>query len=168
MIFIYHDFGGTHTTSMAAAYHLKKLPGNRRLRKDEVLNIKYFNKLTKHDAGKLIFHGKDDKNNLVYTLGRRKNKYVSKSLEELATLLQQEFNLEEKVIISNTSPTVPIIMTIGGFLAKGINMNSLGTPLLVFGAKQCCFQIKDLVLYTKKMSRSIDKGVVVLNNKQFK
>lgn len=26
MIFIYNDYGGTHTTSLAAAYHLKKNP----------------------------------------------------------------------------------------------------------------------------------------------
>ena len=26
MIFIYTDFGGTHSTALAAAYHLNKLP----------------------------------------------------------------------------------------------------------------------------------------------
>lgn len=36
MIFIYNDYGGTHTTSMAAAYHLKKLPTSRTLTKDEI------------------------------------------------------------------------------------------------------------------------------------
>lgn len=49
MIFIYNDYGGTHTTSMAAADHLKKLPTSRTLTKDEILNIDYFNKLTHSD-----------------------------------------------------------------------------------------------------------------------
>ena len=26
MIYIYNDYGGTHTTALAAAYHLKELP----------------------------------------------------------------------------------------------------------------------------------------------
>lgn len=31
MIYIYDDFAGTHSTALAAAYHLKKLPTNRKL-----------------------------------------------------------------------------------------------------------------------------------------
>ncbi|MBJ3790622.1 DUF3189 family protein, partial [Bacillus sp. OA1] len=29
MIYIYTDFGGTHSTALAAAYHLNKLPIDR-------------------------------------------------------------------------------------------------------------------------------------------
>ncbi|MES9753852.1 DUF3189 family protein, partial [Bacillus wiedmannii] len=39
MIFIYTDFGGTHSTSLAAAYHLNKLPTDRKLTKEEILNV---------------------------------------------------------------------------------------------------------------------------------
>lgn len=42
MIFIYNDYGGTHTTSLAAAYHLNKLPTDRVLTEDEILNVDYF------------------------------------------------------------------------------------------------------------------------------
>ncbi|MFU0788456.1 MAG: DUF3189 domain-containing protein [Virgibacillus proomii] len=55
MIYIYNDYGGTHTTSLAAAYHLKKLPTNRTLTKDEIINVDYFNKLTKEDLANLFF-----------------------------------------------------------------------------------------------------------------
>ncbi|HDR7206958.1 TPA: DUF3189 family protein, partial [Bacillus cereus] len=57
MIYIYTDFGGTHTTSLAAAYHLNKLPTDRKLTKEEILNVDYFNKLKTEDMGKIIFHG---------------------------------------------------------------------------------------------------------------
>ncbi len=30
MIYIYNDYGGTHTTALAAAYHLKQLPQTER------------------------------------------------------------------------------------------------------------------------------------------
>ncbi|MGO4275701.1 DUF3189 family protein, partial [Paenibacillus sp. TAF58] len=38
MIYIYNDFGGTHTTSLAAAFHLKKLDGSREPTTNEILN----------------------------------------------------------------------------------------------------------------------------------
>ena len=82
MIFIYNDYGGTHTTSLAAAYHLKKLPTNRVLTKEEILNVDYFNKLTKADFGKLIFHGIDEDGNSVYTIGRKSSKLVVPALKE--------------------------------------------------------------------------------------
>ena len=63
MIFIYNDYGGTHTTSLAAAYHLKKIPTDKVLTKEEIMSVDYFNKLTKHDLGKLIFHGLDEDGN---------------------------------------------------------------------------------------------------------
>ncbi|HDR8232998.1 MULTISPECIES: DUF3189 family protein, partial [Bacillus cereus group] len=49
MIFIYTDFGGTHSTALAAAYHLNKLPTDRKLTKEEILNVDYFNKLKTED-----------------------------------------------------------------------------------------------------------------------
>ena len=60
MIYIYDDYAGTHSTSLAAAYHLKKLPIDRKLTKEEILHVDYFNKLTKADFGKIIFHGIDE------------------------------------------------------------------------------------------------------------
>ena len=83
MIFIYNDYGGTHTTSLAAAYHLKKLPTDRVLTKEEILDVDYFNKLTKADFGKLIFHGIDEDGHSVYTIGRKSSKLVVPSLKNL-------------------------------------------------------------------------------------
>ncbi|WP_042761668.1 DUF3189 family protein, partial [Streptococcus sobrinus] len=59
MIYIYNDFGGTHTTSLAAAYHFNQLPTNRTLTKEEILAVPYFNQLTTADMGNLIFRGID-------------------------------------------------------------------------------------------------------------
>lgn len=167
MIYIYNDYGGTHTTSLAAAYHLNKLPSNRKLTKEEIVHVRFFNKLTKHDLGKLIFHGIDEEDNAVYTIGRRNSKYVVPAIQEFAMLLQEKNQLDEKVIISNTSPTVPFVMSVGGFLARGLNINFLGEPLLVAGAKQCCEKINRLVEETKQAAHSMTTKVIVLENKKF-
>ena len=55
MIYVYDDYAGTHSTALAAAYHLKKLPTDRKLTKEEILNVDYFNQLTKDDFGKIFF-----------------------------------------------------------------------------------------------------------------
>ncbi|NBJ71373.1 MULTISPECIES: DUF3189 family protein [Clostridia] len=168
MIYIYNDYGGTHTTSLAAAYHLRKLPSNKKLTKEDILNVDYFNKLTKNDFGKLIFHGIDEEGNPVYTVGRKNNKLVVPALKNLFLLLQSRYNFNEKIIVSNTSPTVPIAMSIGGFLSRGLKIDFIGVPLLIIGSKQCCNRINQLVEHTKEHARTVDKQVIILENKSFK
>ena len=168
MIFIYNDYGGTHTTSLAAAYHLKKLPTNRKLTKEEILNIDYFNKLTKADFGKLIFHGIDEDGHSVYTIGRKSSKLVVPALKELSMLLQDKYQGQEKIIFSNTSPTVPFALTMGGLFSRGLKIDFIGVPCLIVGAKQCCLTILRLVENTKQKAKSTNEMVTVLENKNFK
>lgn len=169
MIFIYNDYGGTHTTSLAAALHLQILePTSTPITKDEILSVPFFNKLTKNDFGKLIFHGKDKDGNLVYTIGRKSQKLVVPSLKSFGLLLFDHFKVEERIIFSNTSPTVPKSMSLGGFFSRGLNIDSIGVPLLVMGAKKCIPNISDLVEHTKQMAiTSTDEKIVVLDNLEY-
>lgn len=169
MIFIYNDYGGTHTTSLAAAYHLNKLPTHRQLTTEEILAVDYFNKLNTSDMGKLVFHGLDENGNPVYTLGRGSSKVVIPALKNLSLILQDKYQNAEPIVYSNTSPTVPLVMTIGGFLTKRLKLSFVGDPLLIAGAKQCCSNIRELVLHTKQTaaSRSGTESVIVMENKKF-
>jgi hypothetical protein len=170
VIYIYNDYGGTHTTSLAAAYHLKQLPqSEKKLTTEQILHVNYFNQLTHADFGKLIFHGIDEDGNPVYTIGRKRHKLVVPALKELFLVLQERFEFDERVILSNTSPTVPLVMTLGGFFARGIHINFIGEPLLVMGAKKCCDNIFRLVEHTKYIAKtSQNEKVIVLNNEFFK
>ncbi|MFZ7946436.1 MULTISPECIES: DUF3189 family protein [Bacillaceae] len=170
MIYIYNDYGGTHTTSLAAAYHLKQLPqSERKLTREEILNVKYFNKLAKEDFGKLIFHGVDDKGNSVYTIGRKRNKYVIPALKEMVLLLQEKHQFNEKIVFSNTSPTVPFAMSMGGFFSRGLKIDVIGVPLLVKGAKRCCDNIYRLVENTKEIGgTTFAENVIILENEMYK
>jgi len=165
MIYIYNDYGGTHTTSLAAAYHLNKLPLNRKLTKDEILGTQYFNKLQTSDMGKLIFHGVDDEGNPVYTVGRGSSKAVIPSLKDMYAILQDRFHFTESIVFSNTSHSVPLAMTIGGLLSRRLRIHFLGVPLLVLGAKQCCLDIRRLVSYTKQFKTSKSGSILDLDNK---
>lgn len=168
MIYIYNDFGGTHTTSLAAAYHLHILkPSKSPLTKNVILDIPYFNQLTKKEAGQILFRGMDEENNPVYTIGRRSSKYVVPALTDLSTILLRRYGEKEKVIISNTSPTVPPLMTAGGFLSRELGIDWIGVPLLVKGAQQCHDLIYHLVRETKQAAKASHEQVVILENKKY-
>ncbi|MEH7098131.1 DUF3189 family protein [Neobacillus vireti] len=170
MIFIYHDYAGTHTTSMAAAYHLNQLPqSERKLTRDEILNVKYFNKLTRKDFGKLLYHGEDEEGNSVYTIGCKRDKLAVPAMKELTLMLKGKFHFNEKIIFSHTSPTVPLPMSLGGFFSRGLRIDFIGVPLLVIGAKQCCDNIFRLVENTKQVGRkSFEEPVIILENEMYK
>ncbi|MEI4620175.1 DUF3189 family protein [Bacillus pfraonensis] len=168
MIFIYTDFGGTHTTSLAAAYHLNKLPTDRKLTKEEILNVDYFNKLKTSDMGKIIFRGRDEEGNPVYTIGHGTEKLVVPAMKNLGEILQHQYQNNEKIIFSNTSPTVPLPMTFGGLFSRRLHIDFIGVPLLVWGAKLCCDNIQRLVSYTKETGRMTNDSVVILENETFK
>jgi len=169
MIYIYHDFGGTHTTAIAAAYHLKLLyPDAAKLTKEEILAIPYFNQLKKKDAGKILFHGMDDEGNPVYTIGRRNDKLVMPALHDLCSLLLNRYKQNEKVIFSNTSPTVPLAMTLGGFFSRGLGIDFIGVPLLVKGAQQSHRHIHQLVETTKKIAhQQTNQQIIMIENPQY-
>lgn len=168
MIYIYNDFGGTHTTALAAAYHLKKLSADHQLTKEEILAVPYFNQLNASDMGKIIFHGIDEEGNSVYTVGRGTSKHMQAAFKNLSLLLQEKYDGHEKIIFSNTSPTVPFAMTIGGLFSRWLKIDFIGVPLLVSGAKQCCQDILRVVAHTKDTGKTTREKVTVLKNKSFK
>lgn len=146
---------------------MKKLPTDKELTKEDILNVDYFNKLTASDMGKLIFHGIDEDENPVYTIGRKSSKLVVPALQSLSLLFQDQYHLHEKIIFSNTSPTVPFAMSIGGFFSRGLKIDFIGVPFLVLGAKQCCHDILRLVEHTKQMAQLTDDKVIVLENNTY-
>jgi hypothetical protein len=170
MMYIYNDYAGTHSTALAAAYHLKQLPqSERKLTSEEILNVKYFNQLSKNDFGKLLFHGYDEDGNSVYTIGRKRNKYVVPALREMILVLEERFSFNEKIVFSNTSPTVPLAMSLGGLFSRGLHIDFIGVPLLVIGAKQCCDNIYRLVENTKKKALATEgEKILILENEVYK
>ncbi|WP_347551623.1 DUF3189 family protein [Pseudalkalibacillus hwajinpoensis] len=169
MIYIYNDYGGTHTTSLAAAFHLQILkPSTLPLSKEEILAVPFFNKLTKQDAGRLIYHGKDSEGHSVYTIGKKSSKLIVPALRDMSMLLFEHFHVQDRLVFSNTSPTVPFVMSIGGGLSRGLGIDSLGVPLLVKGAKKCSPLIYDLVEHTKRKSHQTEEKVLILENQHFK
>ncbi|HAB59465.1 MAG TPA: hypothetical protein DCE48_01910 [Lachnospiraceae bacterium] len=106
--------------------------------------------------------------NKVYVVGRGRSKVLIPGLYNLTSMLHKEKLLDEKIIFSNTSPTVPLPMTFGGLLSRWLKIDFLGVPLLVKGAKQSYKNVIKLVNHTKQASKEDKSEVIILDNKEFK
>lgn len=163
MVIIYNCYGGTHSSILASAIHLKKLPSDRVPSAQEILNIEYFNKLTYKDMGRLIFHGVDEAGNRIYSIGRGTSKALVPAMRNLAIALCRDKGIDEHFLFMNCSPTVPPLMTMGGFFSRALHMDFIGVPLLIKGARQTYYNITKLVEKSKEICREKPKECIVIN-----
>lgn len=164
MIFIYNCYAGTHSSSLASAVHLKKLPLDRIPSKREILETEYFDKLTSKDFGRVIYRGTDEEGNKVFTIGRGPSKLIIPCLVNIINMFCSDYGFKEKIIFSNMSPSVNFPMQIGGFASRRLGMTGIGTLFLVLGAKRAHKKIIWIVEYTKKSAKVSKENVVVLSN----
>lgn len=163
MLIIYNCYGGTHSSILASAIHLKELPDDRIPTKQEILNIKYFNNLTYSDMGRLIFHGADDEGNQIYTIGRGTSKALVPAMRNLAITLCKNKGIDEHFLFVNCSSTVPPLMTMGGFFSRGLHLDFIGIPLLTAGARQTYYNITKLVEKSKEICRRNPKECLAVD-----
>ena len=166
MIFIYNCYAGTHSSSLASAVHLKKLPSDRIPTKEEILGTDYFDRLTSKDMGRFVFRGTDDEGNKVFTMGRGPSKLVVPCLVNMIHVFSNDYGFKEKIIFSNMTPTVTLAMQIGGFISRRFGLRFIGTPFLVIGAKQAHKRIVEIVNNTKGSAKATSEPVLVLLNKK--
>ncbi|MBB6216574.1 hypothetical protein HNQ80_002678 [Anaerosolibacter carboniphilus] len=167
MIYIYNCYGGTHSSVLAAAYHLKILDETHEPTKEEILNLKDFNTLVYGNRGELFFHGFDEDGNRVYVIGRGRSKVLIPGLFNLASMLDKNDLIGDRVIFSNTSPTVPLAMTFGGLFSRWLKIDFIGVPLLIRGSQEAYKDIVKLVETTKAEAQTDSSTIVILENKQF-
>jgi hypothetical protein len=163
MIIIYNCYGGTHSSILASAIHLKKLPNDRIPTKKEILATSYFNKLTYKDMGRLIFHGQDAAGNKIFTIGRGTSKALVPAMRNLAITLCKDKNITESFMFVNCSPTVHPLMTIGGFFSRGLHLDFIGVPFLTAGVRLTYYNITDLVKRTMEICCNSDNKCLVIN-----
>jgi hypothetical protein len=167
MIIVYNCYGGTHSSILTSAVHLGFLPSDRVPSKQEILNTKYFNNLQYKDMGRLIFHGEDSEGNKVYTVGRGTSKALVPAMINLTLELHKLCNVNEGFVYINTSGTVPMAMTIGGFFSRGLKIDFIGVPLLATGAQGAYAKVVELAKKTKQLCKEKPNNcfIIDMNNK---
>lgn len=163
MVIIYNCYGGTHSSILASAVHLKRLPIDRIPTKQEILDIEFFNRLTYKDMGRLIYHGTDEEGNQVYTVGRGTSRALIPAMRNLAIALCRDKGINERFAFINCSATVPPLMTMGGFFSRALHMDFIGVPLLTAGARQTYNNITKLVEKSKEICRDKSNECMVMD-----
>ena len=167
MIIVYNCYGGTHSSILTSAVHLGYLPSDSIPSKKEILNTKYFNKLKYRDMGKLIFHGVDPDGNKVYTIGRGTSKALIPAMINQTIEIHKLYNFNEGFAYINTSGTVPIAMTVGGFFSRALKVDMIGVPLLARGAQSSYQKVIELAQKTKQLCKEKPDNcfIIDMNNK---
>lgn len=143
MKIIYHCYGGTHSSVMAASLHLGLLAKNRLPSAKELLSCPYFDRLTSKDSGKIFLMGKDNWGREVYVMGcKNAGLLVETALKEFCQIMQIN---NGQVILVSTAPCLNILMKIGGYLSRRLNLITIGRLFLFPGAWLAFKQIKQIV-----------------------
>ncbi len=143
MKIIYHCYGGTHSSVMAAALHLgifdqEKFPSFR-----ELLSCPYFDKVKNKDVGKIFFMGKDEKGHEVFVMGcRNAGQLVETVLKDFSSIMN--INPGE-VILASTMPCLNILIRLGGLLSRSLNLVTAGRIFLLPGCMLAYSKIKKVV-----------------------
>ncbi|NLG31978.1 MAG: DUF3189 family protein [Syntrophomonadaceae bacterium] len=146
MIIIYHCFGGSHSSVLAAGVHLGLIPKHRLPSVEEMMALPYFDKTCDEDFGTIRFMGFDDLGNQVYVLGKKSlGDRLSNILMGIAKLL----DTEEQLITVNCMSRVNWSMKLGGFVSRRIGLVSLGRPVVEKGSQKAFYQLVNLVEITR-------------------
>ncbi|MBB6216710.1 hypothetical protein HNQ80_002814 [Anaerosolibacter carboniphilus] len=147
MYVVYHDSSGTHSSVIAAAIHLNLLPADRIPSTSDLLNIPLFDGLERKDLGRLFFHGKDENNNQIYTIGcHRVPQLVSHALSSVFQMIDRN---PEEILCVDTSPTINQWIRIGNWSSRQLGFVTLGRSLVVHGTFNAYPKIVSIVKNAK-------------------
>ncbi|MGS0746464.1 DUF3189 family protein [Syntrophomonas erecta subsp. sporosyntropha] len=146
MKIIYHCFGGSHSSVVAAAIHLGLVGKDRPPTLEELMALPYFDKTTNADFGSIRFMGVDKNENEVYVLGKKSlgDRY-SHIIMGVAGIL----GYQDEVMAINCINSVNWIMKIGGFMSRRAGIVSLGRPIVGWGTQDAYLDLVRLVEITK-------------------
>ena len=131
MKIIYHCYGGAHSSVIMAAIHLGHLPLEKVPTNSEIMAMPLYEKMEGEEHGSLFFCGKDEFGNEVYVLGRRSLNLV---VEPVLKYLANKF--DTAIMVVNAVTYVNLIMKVGGFLSRKLNLIFIGRPLVLWGTRK--------------------------------
>lgn len=144
---IYHDIGGSHSSVVATYVHLNKLPIDRIPSSKEILEVPLFDKLERHQIGRLIFHGIDEYSNRVYTLSRLNYEHpIKNAIKSVPKIIGLK---EDEICLVDTSPSANFLMKLGGGSSRKFKMVSFGRPIVAYAITKAYSDIVDIVNKTK-------------------
>lgn len=153
MKIIYHCFGGSHSSVLAAALHLGWIEKSRLPAIDQLMAVPYFDKTSDEDFGCIRFMGVDEYGNEIYVLGKKS--FAGYRYSNLLMGIAEILGVKEELFVVDCMSRVNWIMKLGGFTSRRAGLISLGRPVLGLGTRSAFLNLVNLVEITrlKTMSR---------------
>lgn len=148
MRIVYDDYGGAHSTPLAAALHLGLMQPDRIPTNDELMALPLFDRVTKAEQGCLVFMGADGEGHEVYIIGRGSSGIIVE--RALASGMVLAGGADACTMFVETLRHVNWWMRIGGFFSRALGWVSLGRPLVLYGTRRAFPQLVKLVDQTKQ------------------
>lgn len=128
---VFHCYGGTHASPVAAAIYLRKLDESRRPSLRDLMQLELFDEVESRDFGRLIPVGRGDRGDDVYVLGcGRHPQIVLQALKGFTKLLGGD---PDEWLMADVRPHINWVMRVGGFASRSLHLVALGRPLVGLG-----------------------------------
>lgn len=143
MKIIYHCYGGTHSSVIAAALHLGLLEKYRLPSASELLACPNFDQLTNRDYGRIFYMGKDKRGHKVYVMGcQNSGAVVETALKDFCKIMGID---DQKITLACTVSCLNILLKFGGFLSRRLNFITAGRLFLFPGSRLAFYKIRNIV-----------------------
>ncbi|OYD09730.1 DUF3189 family protein [Paludifilum halophilum] len=150
MHIIYQCYGSAHSSIIAAAIHLNRLPSNRAPTMEEILSLPDFDQARDDAMGILFYKGDDERGNSVYTIGLGRNwREGQRVIRSLWQLLGRN---EEECRLVHALDRITLLTKVGGALSRRYGIPSLGRPLAAWGIRRSYPRLLTLVEQVKNDS----------------
>lgn len=148
-VYIYHCYGGSHSSVTAAAVHVGLLDPGSLPTKQVLLSLPYFDTQKSDDHGVLQYLGEDEEGNLVFSVGLETSaKQIIAALSNLLAITKAQ---GPRLIFVPTMPAVNRWMKLGGVCSRVLGLKGIGRPLLAYGTRQAYPEIVKLAHRAKDM-----------------
>ena len=153
MKIIYHCFGGTHASVLAAAVHTGRLAPDRVPAPDDLLSLPLYDKQDGKDYGRIVPYGRDARGNEIFVLGRRS---YAQAPAMVFRGLAEAFGLAEPFTAVDTATTLNWPMKVGGYLSRGLKLQGIGRLIVTWGSRRAYPKVVALVAQVRE---DLDKEV---------
>lgn len=125
-IILYHCFGGTHSSIIAANLHLGRLSWQKLPKREELLALPHFDRLQGEERGLIFPHDHDEGGNLICSVSRRSEPVL---LENLLRSYSRLLGVD--LVLVNALSPLGSVARVGGFLSRRWGVVGLGRALLL-------------------------------------
>jgi len=130
---IYCCYGSAHSSVIAAALHLHKLPWDRLPTLAELKRQERFDRTENWEIGTPFFLGCDGEGNEIYALGLGPDKKML--YRTIASLIKMWDFPAREILLVDTLTCIHWLTRVGGFLSRRLGLVALGRPLAALGIR---------------------------------